>query len=133
MSFRCHIQELKDENDLIKIDEEVDLDLELAVIVLKSPVGAVIYKSDPMVPVTAWAVMQAAEVLSLRQAAALPIRMAWNLFRSHDLWFILRVDEPKLHTLNTDMRTLSKKVGHTVFTSELGFCIPLSVFCQRRC
>ncbi|KAF5131239.1 UbiD-like decarboxylase [Metarhizium anisopliae] len=77
-----------------------------------------------MVPVTAWAVRQGAEVLSLCQAAALPIRMAWNLFRSHDLWFILRVDEPKLHALNTDMRTFSNKVVHTVFTSELGFCIP---------
>ncbi|KAG8408185.1 Ferulic acid decarboxylase 1 [Metarhizium acridum] len=98
-------------------------------------VDAITYRKDPIVPVcvagraveenhTVWGVTQAAEVLSVCQAAGLPIKMVWNPFESHCLWFVLQVDGPKLRALNTDMSTFGNKVGHAVFTSKPGSYIP---------
>lgn len=98
-------------------------------------VNAMTYRTDSIVPIcvagrateenhTVWGVMQSAEVTSICQQAGLPIKMVWNPFESHNLWFVLQVDAPALRALKTNIADFSKLVGHTVFASKPGFYIP---------
>ncbi|KAJ3545668.1 hypothetical protein NM208_g2402 [Fusarium decemcellulare] len=98
-------------------------------------VNAVTYRQDPILPIcitgrapeeseTVWGLMIAAEVLTICQDAGLPIKMVWNPFESHCIWFVLQVDREQLRTLNTTMEEFSRKVGHVVFGSKPGFYIP---------
>ncbi|KAJ6438910.1 3-octaprenyl-4-hydroxybenzoate carboxy-lyase [Purpureocillium lavendulum] len=98
-------------------------------------VDALTYRKDPIVPVcvagkaveenhTVWGVMQAAEVLSICQAAGLPIKTVWNPFASHCLWFVLQVDTRQLRALSTNIAEFSAKAGHIVFGSKPGYYIP---------
>ncbi|KAF7556567.1 hypothetical protein G7Z17_g1306 [Cylindrodendrum hubeiense] len=98
-------------------------------------VNAITYRKDPILLIcvtgrapeeseTVWGLTQAAEVLTICQDAGLPIKMVWNPFESHCLWFILQVDRGELRALNTNMKDFSLKVGHTVFGSKPGFYIP---------
>ncbi|KAF5005780.1 hypothetical protein FDECE_7790 [Fusarium decemcellulare] len=98
-------------------------------------VNAITYRQDPILPIcitgrapeeseTVWGLMIAAEVLTICQDAGLPIKMVWNPFESHCIWFVLQVDRDQLRSLNTTMEDFSKKVGHVVFGSKPGFYIP---------
>lgn len=98
-------------------------------------VNAITYRKNPILPMcvtgrapeeseTVWGLTQAAEVLNICQHVGLPIKMVWNPFESHCLWFVLQVDREKLRALNTSMEEFSVKVGHTVFGSKPGFYIP---------
>lgn len=98
-------------------------------------IDALTYREDPIVPIcvagkaveenhTVWGVMQAAEVLSICQAAGLPIKTVWNPFESHCLWFVLQVDTRQLRALSTNIADFSIRVGHIVFGSKPGYYIP---------
>lgn len=98
-------------------------------------INAITYRDDPILPIcvagrateenhTVWGLMQAAEVLSICQDNGLPIKMVWNPFESHDLWFVLQVDGERLRNMETNIRDLSNLVGHTIFASKPGFYIP---------
>ncbi|KAJ5746934.1 uncharacterized protein N7511_008630 [Penicillium nucicola] len=98
-------------------------------------VNAITYRDDPILPIcvtgratdeshTVWAIMIAAEVLNICQAAGLPIKMVWCPFESHCIWFVLQVDCKKLKDLKTNIPEFSKRVGHTVFASKPGWYIP---------
>ncbi|KAM0433336.1 hypothetical protein ACHAPT_004212 [Fusarium lateritium] len=98
-------------------------------------VNAITHRNDPILPIcitgrapeeseTVWGLMQAAEVLTICQDAGLPIKMVWNPFESHCIWFVLQVDRVQLRAMNTTMEEFSTKVGHAVFASKPGFYIP---------
>lgn len=98
-------------------------------------VNAITYQNDPILPLcvagrateenhTVWGIMQAAEVLNVCHHAQLPIKMVWNPFESHCLWFVLQVDRAKLRAMQTNIPDFSKLIGHTVFGSKPGWYIP---------
>lgn len=98
-------------------------------------VNAITHRKDPIVPIsvtgrateeshTLWGVMQAAEVLHICQQAGFPVKMVWNPFESHCLWFVLQVDRSKLKDWKTEMRDFCVQLGHLVFGSKPGWYIP---------
>jgi 4-hydroxy-3-polyprenylbenzoate decarboxylase len=99
-------------------------------------VNAITFRKDPILPIcitgrapeeseTVWGLTQAAEVLTICQDAGLPIKMVWNPFESHCLWFVLQVDREKLRALKTNMDDFSNLVGRLVFSSKPGYYIPI--------
>lgn len=98
-------------------------------------VNAMAYRRDPILPIsvtgrateeseTIWAVMQAAEVLHITQAAGLPIKMVWSPFESHCHWFVVQTDRQKLRAMKTNIREFTELVGNVIFASKPGFYIP---------
>ncbi|KAL4881913.1 UbiD decarboxylyase family [Aspergillus karnatakaensis] len=95
-------------------------------------VNAITYRADPILPIcitgrateeshTCWAVMIAAEVLTICQDAGLPIQMVWCPFESHAIWYVIQVDRAKLRKLTTNMEDFCTKLGHVVFGSKPGW------------
>ncbi|KAI9172783.1 3-polyprenyl-4-hydroxybenzoate decarboxylase [Paramyrothecium foliicola] len=98
-------------------------------------VHAMTYRQDPILPIsvtgraveeseTIWAVMQAAEVLHITQAAGLPVKMVWSPFESHCHWFVIQIDRQKLRSVGTNIKDFTTRVGHVIFGSKPGFYIP---------
>ncbi|KAJ0419134.1 UbiD decarboxylyase family [Aspergillus carlsbadensis] len=95
-------------------------------------VNAITYRADPILPIcitgrateeshTVWALMIAAEVLTICQSAGLPVKMVWCPFESHAIWYVIQVDRQKLVSQKTNMADFCTKLGHTVFGSKPGW------------
>ncbi|KAJ5689279.1 hypothetical protein N7462_003671 [Penicillium macrosclerotiorum] len=95
-------------------------------------VNAITYREDPILPIcitgrateeshTVWAVMIAAEILTICQDAGLPIQNAWCPFESHAIWYVLQVDRKRLLKMGLDMAAFCIKLGHVVFSSKPGW------------
>ncbi|KAK1146753.1 hypothetical protein N8T08_002514 [Aspergillus melleus] len=98
-------------------------------------VNAITHRKDPVVPIsvtgrateeshTVWGIMQAAEVLHICQRAGLPVKMVWNPFESHCLWFVVQVDRTQLKDRKTQMKPFCEELGHVIFGSKPGWYIP---------
>jgi len=95
-------------------------------------VSAITYRSDPILPFavagapvdenhTGWGIPHAAEILHLLQSAGVPVSTCWMVLESACHWLLVALSPDWHERAAIDSKTISGRVGETVFKSKAGF------------